>query len=114
MDFAEPANHREKIKETEKRDKYKDHARELGKLWNMMVMVIPFVIGVLGTALECVEKRLKELEIRRQTETIQTTALLRSARIQRRVLETQGNLLYPVSNERSSARAGVKNSQGVK
>ena len=43
-----PANHRVKIKENEKRDKYLDFSRELGKLCNMKVMVIPIVIGTLG------------------------------------------------------------------
>ena len=48
-DFAIPADHRVKLKESKKRDKYPDLARELKKLWNMKVMVIPIVIGALGT-----------------------------------------------------------------
>ena len=32
----------------EKRDKYSDLARELKKLWNMKITVIPFVIDALG------------------------------------------------------------------
>ena len=36
---------------------------------------------------------LEDLEIRGGVKTIQTTALLRSARIQRRVLETKGDFL---------------------
>ena len=47
--FAVPANHRVKIKENEKRDKYLDLARELKKLWHMRVTVIPIVISTLGT-----------------------------------------------------------------
>ena len=35
VDFAVPADHRIKLKECEKKDKYLDHARELKKLWNM-------------------------------------------------------------------------------
>ena len=39
-------------------------ARELKKqLWNMWVTVVPIVVGVLGTVLKGLEKRLKELEI---------------------------------------------------
>ena len=45
LDFAIPANHRVKRKESEKRDKYLDLARELKKLWNIKVTVIPIVIG---------------------------------------------------------------------
>ena len=38
-----------KVKESEKKDKYLDLAQEMKKLWNMKVMVIPIVTGVLGT-----------------------------------------------------------------
>ena len=49
MDFAVPANHRVKLKESEKKDEYKDLARESKKLWNMKVTIIRIVISVLGT-----------------------------------------------------------------
>ena len=45
VDFAVPADHRVKLKECEKKDKYLDLARELKKLWNMQVTIIPIVIG---------------------------------------------------------------------
>ena len=51
------------------------------------------VINGLGSVIKVLVKTLKELEIRRRVDTIQTTALLRPARILRRVLETWGNLL---------------------
>ena len=47
----------------------------------MKVTVIPIVIGTLGTILKGLVNGLENLEIRKQVETIQTTALLRSARI---------------------------------
>ena len=65
-------------------DKYLDLARELKRLWNMKVKVIPIVVGALGT----VPKGLESLKISGRIETIQNTALLQSARILRRVLET--------------------------
>ena len=37
-----------KTERNRKRDNYLDLARELKKLWNMKVTVIPFVIGALG------------------------------------------------------------------
>ena len=49
MDFAVPADHRIKLKESKKKDKYLDFARELKKLWNMKVTIIPIVIGAFGT-----------------------------------------------------------------
>ena len=42
-------DHRVKLKESEKRDKYLDLARGLKKLWNMKVTVIPIVTCALGT-----------------------------------------------------------------
>ena len=49
VDFAVPPDHRIKLKECEKKDKYLDLARELKKLWNMLVTIIPMVIGAFGT-----------------------------------------------------------------
>ena len=46
VDFAVPVDHRVKINESKKRDKYLDLARELKKLLNMKVSGIPIVIGV--------------------------------------------------------------------
>ena len=44
-----PADHRVKLKESEKKDKYPDLARELKKPMNMKVTMIPIIIGALGT-----------------------------------------------------------------
>ena len=51
MDFAVPTEYRVKLKETEKRDKCLDFAKELkeNELWNKKVPVIPIVIGALRT-----------------------------------------------------------------
>ena len=49
MDFAAAADHRVKLKEREKKNKHLDLARELKKLKNMKVTVIPIVIGALNT-----------------------------------------------------------------
>ena len=87
MDFAIPADPSVKLKESEKRDKYLDLAKELKKLWNMKVMVTPIVIGTLGSDAKELLQGLEDLEIRGRVETIQTTALLRSDRIPRRGLE---------------------------
>ena len=65
-----------------------DLARELKKIWNMKVTIIPNVIGTFGTATKGLLKGLEDLEVGGQVETIQTTALLKTARILRSVLET--------------------------
>ena len=52
-----PAEHKIKLKECEKKDKYLDLARELKKLWNMEVTIIPIVIGAFGTVTKGLLKR---------------------------------------------------------
>ena len=59
----------------------------------MKVAVISIVIGTLGTVTKGFILGLEDLVIRGPMEIIQTTALLRSTRILRRVLETLGDLL---------------------
>ena len=59
----------------------------------MKVTIVSTVIGALGTITKGLLKGLEDLEIGGQVETIQTTALLRTARIPRRVLESWGDLL---------------------
>ena len=85
VDFAVPADHRIKLKEREKKNKYLDLAREFKKLWKMKVTIIPIVIDAFGTVTKGLYKGLKDLEVRRRVETIQITALLRTAKILRRV-----------------------------
>ena len=86
-DFCCPADHRIKLKECEKRDKYFDLATELKKLWSMKVTIIPIVIGAFGPVTNGLLKGLEDLEVGDRVETIQTTALLKTAKILRRVLE---------------------------
>ena len=59
----------------------------------MKVTIVPIVISALGTVTKGLLKGLEDLEIGGQVETIQTTALRRTTRILRRVLETWGDLL---------------------
>ena len=59
----------------------------------MKVTIVLIVIGVLGTITKGLLKGLEDLEVGGRVETIQTTALLRTASILKRVLETWGDLL---------------------
>ena len=65
VNFAVAADHRIKLKECEKKDKYLDLARELKKLWNMQVTFIPIVIGAFGTVTKGLLKGLEDLEVGR-------------------------------------------------
>ena len=49
IDFAIPGDQNIVIKGQEKNDKYQDLKIELHKIWNVKVVVIPVVIGALGT-----------------------------------------------------------------
>ena len=54
----------------------------------MKVTTVPIVIGALGTVPKGLLKGLEDLEVGGRVETIQTTALLKTARILSRVLLT--------------------------
>ena len=59
----------------------------------MKVTIVRIVIGAFGTITKGLLKGLEDFEVGGRVETIQMTALLRTARIPRRVLETKGDLL---------------------
>ena len=55
--------------------------------------IIPMVIGAFGTVTKGLLRGLEDLEVGGRVETIQTTALLKTTRILRRILEIWGDLL---------------------
>ena len=71
---------------------------------------VPIVIGAFGTITKGLLKGLENLEVGGRVETIQMTALLRTARILRRVLET---CCHSKSSEKPSANTDLKSSKGV-
>ena len=95
---------RVKFLKSEKKEKYFDLTRELKK----NLMFIPFILGAFGKVTKGSVKGLEDLEIRGRVETIQTTALLRSARILRIFQE-----IWRDSSGRPSANAHVKNSRRI-
>ena len=56
--FSVPADHRIKLKENEKKEKYHDLIRDLKKLWNIKVTIISLVIDAFGTVTEGLLKEL--------------------------------------------------------
>ena len=68
--------------------------------------IIPIVMGAFGTVTKELLKGLEDLEVGGRVETIQTTALLKTARILRRVLSLK-------LKWKTSASADVKNSKRV-
>ena len=53
-----------------------DFARELKKLWNMQVTIIPIVIGAFGTVTKGLLKGLEDLEVGGRVETIQNDSII--------------------------------------
>ena len=75
-------------KEQEKTDKCQDLAMELRRLWKVITKVIPIVVGALGTVPKGLEKNLNKVGTPISVELLQKTALLGTAHILRRVLES--------------------------
>ncbi len=69
--------------------------------------MVTIVIDAFGTLTKGLLKGLEDLEVGGRMETIQTTVLLKAARILRRVL---GSCCHSISSERPLAYADVKNS----
>ena len=86
-DFAVPADSRIEEKEKGKIEKYQDLGREVQKIWNVQVKIIPLVVGSLGAIPKEFGNRLKQIGITAGTAQVQKTVLLGTARILRKVLE---------------------------
>ena len=113
VDFAVLADQRIKLKEREKKDKYLDITRELKKLQNMKVTIIPVVINAFGTVTKGLSKGLEDLEVRGRMETIQTTTLFRRPEYWEESWRLDETCCHSNSNERPSDNTDIKNSQGV-
>ena len=87
IDFAVPGDSRIEEKEQDKIEKYQDLRRELQKIWNFKVKIIPLVVGSLGAISKQFGNRLKQIGITVGTAQVQKTVLLGTARILRKVLE---------------------------
>ena len=68
--------------------------RELQKIWNVKVKIIPLVAGSLGATPKQFGNRLKQIGITVGTAQVQKTDLLGTARILRKVLEIYGYWLW--------------------
>ena len=83
IDFAIPYNSRVDSKEMEKIEKYQDLVRELNKLWDMKVVVIPIVLGALGKTPKTLQKRMTDIGIETKIGELQKAVILHTARIER-------------------------------
>ena len=87
IDFAVPGDSRIEEKEKVKIEKYQDLGRELQKICNVKVKIIPLAAGSLGATPKQFGNRLKQIGIIVGTAQVQKTVLLGTARILTKVLE---------------------------
>ena len=86
-DFAVPGDKKIEEKVKDKIEKYQDLGRELHKIWNVKVKIIPLVVGSSSAIPKQSDNRLKKIGITAATTQVQKTVLLGMARIRRKVLE---------------------------
>ena len=84
--FAVPGDSSIEEKEKDKIEKYQDLGRDLQKIWNVKLKIIPLVVRSLGTIPKQFGNRLKQIGITVRTVQVQKTVLLGTARILRKVL----------------------------
>ena len=87
IDFTVPGDSRIEEKEKENIEKYQDLRRELQKIYNVRVKIIPLVVGSLGAIPKQFGNRLKEIGITAEIGQVQKIILLGTARILRKVLK---------------------------
>ena len=87
IDFAATYDNRVDNKEAEKMEKHQDLARELKRLCNKQVEIIPVVVRVLGTTLRQLPKRVTDIGKGTRIVDLKKSVILCSARILRKVLE---------------------------
>ena len=93
IDFACPFDSRIEEREKDKMKGYNDLKRELKKMWDKPVKVIPVVVAALGTTPKKLKQRFSDIEIEIRIVELQKTTILNSARILQNVLEVCGVLL---------------------
>ena len=87
IDFAVPGDGRTEEKEKDKTEKYQNLRRELQKIRNVKMKIIPLVIGSLGATPKEFGNRLKQIGITAGTAQVPRIVLLGTSRILRKVLE---------------------------
>ena len=89
VDIASPWDHKVYEKGGEKIEKYQDLKREIGRLWGIRHLeVVPVVVGALGLVSNRLDAWLEKLGVTIRTGLLQKTALLGTARILRKLLES--------------------------
>ena len=87
IDFACPLDSRIEEREKDKMKGYDYLKRELTKIWDMPMKVIPVVVGALGTTPKKLKQCLSDIEIETRIVELQKITILYSAGILQNILE---------------------------
>jgi len=87
IDMTVPSDKNIALNEIEKKSKYKDLELEIQRMWHMKTIVIPVVVGALGTVKKGMVHvgNIKKVSKRASVTEIQKICMLGSARILRKV-----------------------------
>jgi hypothetical protein len=86
IDVAIPGDRNVIKKDGEKILKYIDLKTEIQCMWNVKAKVIPVIIGVNGTSSKSLRQYLSNIPGKHEIKALQTTAILGTTRILRKVL----------------------------
>ena len=86
IDMTVPSDRNIALKEIEKKSKYKDLELEIQRMWHMKTILIPVVVGALGTVKKGMIENIEKVSKRANVTEIQKICMLGSARILRKVL----------------------------
>ena len=81
IDLAVPGDSKIEGKEKDKIEKYQDLGRELQKIWNVKMKIIPLAVGSFGAIPKQFGNSFKQIVVTARTAQVQKTILLGMARI---------------------------------
>ena len=91
IDMTVPTDRNIALKDLEKKSKYKDLGLEIQRMWHMKTVVIPVVVGALGTVKKGMRENIKKVSETATVTEIQKICMLGSARISERCLVYKQN-----------------------
>ena len=86
IDMTVPSDRNIALKEIEKKSKYKDLELEIQRMWHLKTIVIPVVVGALGTVKKGMVENIEKVAKRATAKEIQKICMMGSMRILRKVL----------------------------
>ena len=86
IDAVCPVDNNLILKRNEKLDNYSELRLEIARMWDKEILIVPIIIGALGSMPNDLECNLKKLDISYNIETLQKSVLLGTTNILRKVI----------------------------